>query len=686
MRSIVTRSILGISLLLGTSVAHADGHLFEPLDVFELEWASDPRISPDGRQVAYVRNFMDIMTDSRRANIWIIDNDGSDHRPLTSGNNRNHSPRWSPSGDRLLFVSSQEGSSQLHMRWMDSGQTAKLTNLTHSPSSLSWSPDGEWIAMSMFVPREPESLASLPKRPEGAEWADEPHVIEDMIYRADGSGFLEPGFTHKFVVPAEGGTPRRVTSGDFNHRGSTSWSADGKSIVFSANRHDDWEHQPGNSEVYEVSLEDSSIRALTDRVGPDASPRISPDGEKIAYLGYDDRYQGYQVTRLYVMDRDGSNSRLVSGELDRDVESPRWSADGESLYFLYADQGNTKLARIDLAGKVKVLADDVGGLSLGRPYSGGAFSVSPTGWFAFTHTRPSHPADVATGNDSGSSRITRLNADLFDHKELAEVEEIRFESSYDGRPLQGWIAKPPGFDPSKKYPLLLEIHGGPFADYGDRFSSEVQLFATAGYVVFYMNPRGSTSYGEEFGNLIHHAYPSQDFDDLMSGIDAVLAEGYVDPERLYVTGGSGGGVLTAWIVGHSDRFRAAVSAKPVINWYSFVLTADSYNFFTKYWFSAMPWEDPQQYLDRSPLSYVGNVSTPTMLLTGEVDYRTPMSESEQFYQALKLRDIDTALVRIPGASHGIARRPSQLLAKVAYILGWFERYGGESGKASAEAP
>ena len=179
-------------------------------------------------QVAYVRNFMDIMTDSRRANIWIIDNDGSDHRPLTSGNNRNHSPRWSPSGDRLLFVSSQEGSSQLHMRWMDSGQTAKLTNLTHSPSSLSWSPDGEWIAMSMFVPREPESLASLPKRPEGAEWADEPHVIEDMIYRADGSGFLEPGFTHKFVVPAEGGTPRRVTSGDFNHRGSTSWSADGK--------------------------------------------------------------------------------------------------------------------------------------------------------------------------------------------------------------------------------------------------------------------------------------------------------------------------------------------------------------------------------------------------------------------------------------------------------------------------
>jgi acylaminoacyl-peptidase len=224
----------------------------------------------------------------------------------------------------------------------------------------------------------------------------------------------------------------------------------------------------------------------------------------------------------------------------------------------------------------------------------------------------------------------------------------------------------------------LEIHGGPFANYGDRFAAEIQLYAAAGYVVLYINPRGSTSYGEEFGNLIHHAYPGYDYDDLMSGVETLLAKGYIDPQRLYVTGGSGGGVLTAWIVGHTERFRAAVVAKPVINWTSFVLTADSYNFFYKHWFPGPPWEHPEHYRQRSPLSYVGNVKTPTMLLTGESDYRTPISESEQFYQALKLNQVDAAMVRIPHSSHGIASRPSNLIAKVAHILGWFQRHGGEA--------
>ena len=250
---------------------------------------------------------------------------------------------------------------------------------------------------------------------------------------------------------------------------------------------------------------------------------------------------------------------------------------------------------------------------------------------------------------------------------------IWYESSFDQRPIQGWIVTPPDFDPSRRYPLVLEIHGGPFAAYSDFFSVEAQLYAAAGYVVLYTNPRGSTSYGAEFGNLIHHAYPSQDFDDLMSGVDAVLARGYVDEDQLFVTGGSGGGVLTAWIVGHSDRFAAAVAAKPVINWYSFVLTADIAPVY-KSWFPGLPWDHLEHYMERSPLHHVGNVTTPTMLLTGEVDYRTPISETEQFYTALKLRGIDTAMVRIPEASHGIAARPSYLISKVAHILEWFERY------------
>jgi len=673
----VVQALLVLLAIQSSAVAADDTQLLEPIDIFDLEWVSDPQISPDGEWVAYVRNSMDIMSDRRRANIWVMRFDGSDHRPIASGTANSRSPRWSPDGGRLLYVSGSEGSSQLYLRWMDTGQTAKLTNLTRSPANLSWSPDGQWITLSMRVPASSEPLAKMPKAPEGAEWAPQPRVIESLIYRADGSGFLDPGFTHQFVLPAEGGTPRQITSGDFNHGGPISWAPDSSAIQFSANRHPDWRYEPADSEIHELVLATGELRTLTSRKGPDGGPQISPDGTRVAYQGYDDRYQGFQVSALYVMSRDGGNPRIITAGLDRSVQGHRWSGDGNSIYFLYADQGNTKLARTTLDGKVTILAADVGGLSLGRPYSGGAYSVAPNGRFAYTHSTPDHPADLAVGDGSGTRRLTHLNDDLLAHRELAAVEEIRFTSSHDGRPLQGWIARPPGFDPSKKYPLILEIHGGPFANYGDRFSAEVQLYAAAGYVVLYMNPRGSTSYGEEFGNLIHHNYPGEDFDDLISGVDAVIAQGYVDPDQLFVTGGSGGGVLTAWIVGHTDRFRAAVAAKPVINWYSFVLTSDAYNFFYKYWFSALPWEDPEQYLKRSPLSYVGNVTTPTMLLTGEVDYRTPMSESEQFYQALKLRKVDAALVRIPEASHGIANRPSQLITKVQHILAWFERYSGD---------
>jgi acylaminoacyl-peptidase len=559
---------------------------------------------------------------------------------------------------------------------METGEVAKLTQLTRSPGGLTWSPDGNWIAFSMFVSESPTPFVQLPPKPEGAEWAEPARFIERVQYRADGRGFLESGYTHLFVLPAEGGTPRQVTSGSFNHGGTPSWTPDSEALVFSANRHDDWEYEGRNSEVYELLLDDGSLRALTDRYGPDNNATVSPDGRRIAYLGFDDRHQGYQVTHLYVMNRDGSGKQMLARDLDRDVAQPRWSADSRGIYFRYDEEGNTKLAYAPLSGEVETYVSDVGGLSLGRPYGGGVFSASDDGRFAYTHSRPDHPADVAVsrrGSTEGT-RITRLNDDLFGHKTLGEVEEIWFESSHDGRRVQGWIAYPPNFNPNNKYPLLLEIHGGPFANYGDRFAVEIQLYAAAGYVVLYANPRGSTSYGEEFGNLIHHAYPGYDYDDLMSGVDAVIARGYIDEENLFVTGGSGGGVLSSWIVGKTDRFRAAVVAKPVINWYSWALTADMYVAGVKYWFPGVPWENTEHYMERSPLSLVGNVTTPTMLLTGEADSRTPMSESEQYYQALKLQGKEAALVRIPGASHGIAARPSNLMAKVAYVLGWFEKY------------
>jgi acylaminoacyl-peptidase len=559
---------------------------------------------------------------------------------------------------------------------MDTGQEARLTNLTESPGGISWSPDGQSIAFSMFVARDHGTLfAEMPRKPEGAEWGPPIDVIDHVHYRADGAGYLDEGYDHLFVIPAEGGTPRQVSSGHADHGGPPEWSADGNSLIISVNRSENLSEEPNNSDVYLLSLEEGSYTRLTDRFGPDNNVRLSPDGGLIAYTGYDDTFQGYTVTKLYVMNSDGSNSRLLSGNLDRDVSNPQWSADSRGLFFQYDDEGNTKVAFISLGGDVDVLAENVGGLSLGRPYGGGQYSVASNGTFAFTLGTPYHPAELAVGaRGSDVRQLTHLNDDLLGHKELGEVEEIWWESSFDGRRIQGWITKPPGFNPANEYPLLLEIHGGPFSNYGDRFSAENQLYASAGYVVLSANPRGSTSYGQEFGNLIHHNYPSQDHDDLMSGVDAVLERGYVDEDNLFVTGGSGGGVLSSWAVGHTDRFAAAAVQKPVINWYSFVLNADNLDFFWRYWFPGKPWEYAEHYMARSPIQYVGNVTTPTMLITGEVDYRTPMSETEQFYGALKIQGVETAMVRIPDASHGIANLPSNLVAKIAYILGWFEKY------------
>ncbi|MEM8771149.1 MAG: S9 family peptidase [Pseudomonadota bacterium] len=643
-------------------------------DVFQLEYASDPQISPDGETIVYVRRSNDIMTDAARASIWTVSG-ASEHRPLLSGPDSYTSPRWSPSGDRLAYVTGAEtGTPQLYVRWLDTGQTALLTNMTEAPQSVVWAPDGRSLAFSMFVEKETKPLASPPVKPKGAEWASPVKVIEDVLYRNDGAGYARSGFSHIFIVPADGGTPRQVTSGDFHHSGPISWSADGSSLYFSANRNDDWERDLNESDIWRVSVDDGTMTQLTDRDGPDSSPKVSPDGSKIAYLGAEDNLKGYQANQVSVMDADGENKTVLTEEFDRSVNAVAWDSN-ESLIIQYDDRGRTYLARLTLDGERDALMRDISGLSLGRPYTSGAFSTNESGVIAYTTGRANRPADIAVkSGDEPAKRLTRLNDDILTEIDLGEVERITWTSSADEREIEGWLVTPPDFDPEKKYPLILEIHGGPFAAYGPHFSTEVQLFAAAGYVVLYANPRGSTSYGDEFANLIHHNYPGQDYDDLMSGVDAAIARGFVDEDALFVTGGSGGGVLTSWIIGKTDRFKAAVVAKPVINWTSFVLTADAYPFFQKYWFDKAPWEDPMAYWERSPLSLVGNVSTPTMLLTGEADFRTPISESEQYYQALKLRGVDAAMVRVPNAPHGIAGRPSNLIAKVDNILAWFERY------------
>ena len=653
-------------------------HRLTAMDEFQLQTATDPQISPDGKKIVYVRRFADPMTDKRYGNLWIINADGTEHRPLTTGNRMDVSPRWSPDGTRVAFLSDVGGKQQIYVRWMDSGQTARITNLEQSPDAIVWSPDGRMISFSALVPGKGPHLADLPTPPAGAKWADPPTAYDRLVYRFNGAGYLKPGFNQVFVVSADGGAARQVTNGNFPNGGNefgparAAWSPDGKFLIVSANRHPESDHETFDTEIYEFNVADGALRALTNRKGPDNAPDVSPNGKFIAYTGYDDRYQGHQDTRLYVMNRDGSGSRSVSDKLDRDVQSPQWAPDNSGVYFLYNENGDTKIGFASPDGKIKekVTEHVVSGLSA---YGGGSYSVSRTGALAFTFGRPDNPGDIAVYNNGAVRVLTAVNQELLQQKPPGRVEEIWYESSKDKRKIQGWIIQPPGFDPAKKYPLIIEIHGGPFGDYGDRFDFEKQVWASMGYVVLYTNPRGSTSYGEEFANLIHHAYPGDDFDDLNSGVDAVVAKGYIDTNNLFVTGGSGGGVLTAWTIEHTERFRAAACLYPVINWYSFVLTSDI-PWTAKYWFPGNPWEHTEQYMKRSLTDQVAKVKTPTLVMTGEEDYRTPISEAEQFYAALKLLNVDTVMVRVPEEPHGIGRRPSHHIAKMLYVAGWFDQH------------
>ena len=663
-------------LVVSQTTDAAERTSFDRMDVFELEWVSSPQISPDGRRVVYQRNSMDIMTDRAASRLWIVRTDGSGNVPLTGRDVAESGAVWSPDGSRIAFTSATENGAEIHVHWLADGKTARLTQLNRSPRGLSWSPNGEQIAFSMLVAEEPPVLVSAPAKPDDALWADEPRVTTRLNYERDGSGYIETGYNHYFVVPAVGGSPRQVTSGKFHHTGTPEWSVDGKALIFSGNRNESWEHEFQNSEIYRVDIDTGDVVALTDRNGPDTSPVVSPDGRKIAYLSYADKVRTYQVTKLHVMNTDGSDKAELLPDFDRSVSGLVWSKDSRSVYFQYDNHGDTKIAVTTLTGKMRDVAKNLGGTTIGRPYGGGSFSVAPSGRIAYTHVTPYRPAELAivASQKSAPTVITSFNEDLLNWRDLGEVEELWYKSSVDGRDIQGWVVKPPGFDPQKNYPLLVENHGGPVSNYGARFSPEVQLYAAAGYIVFYPNPRGSTGYGEAFGDLLFNNYPGDDYQDVMDGVDTLIESGLAHEEQLYVTGGSAGGIMTAWIVGKNNRFRAAAVIKPIMNWMSKTLTADNYYGYANYRYAGQPWENIEGYMKFSPISLIGNVKTPTLVMVGTADMRTPISEAKQMYNALKILGIDTALIEVPGAPHNIADRPSQLITKVDHILAWFTKY------------
>ena len=411
---------------------------------------------------------MDIMKDGKRSSIWIIDTDGNNHQKLTSNIHNESTPRWSPDGKRIAFFSSSddENGSEIYIYWVDSKQYSVISQLDKSPKNLKWSPSGKYIGFSMFVPDNVLTLVSPPKKPKDATWAPPARITDRLKHESDGSGYIDKGFSHLFYISADGGAPIQVTSEPYNHR-SFDWSKDSKELIFSSNYTENWEYDFRNSEMYSIKIDGSNLKQLTSRKGPDYGGVFSPDGRKIAYLGYDDKVQTYQVNKLYLMNADGSNKKEIVTNLDRNISSLKWLSDGKGLYYKYDNHGNGKIGYVALSGKTKKIADNLGGTTIGRPYGGGSYSVSNTGRIAYTITSPYHPADIAYYDGRKTDRISNLNNDLLSNLDLGEITDIWYDSSVDGRKIQGWVAKPPDFNPDKKYPLIVENHGGPISNYGD---------------------------------------------------------------------------------------------------------------------------------------------------------------------------------------------------------------------------
>ena len=665
---------------LSIAAVHDKNEWFSAEHVFDLEFADDPQISPDGQDVVYVRRSMDPQKDVIHDDLWTLDVRSGTHRPLMAGGAPANRPRWSPDGTRLLYnTKTSSDQNELRVYFLDSDKSVSLGRFDAKPNDAVWSKDGTQIAFRMFTPSKAPQFATAPKPPAGAEWNPPVRVFDDVTFRSDGAGYLSEGANHIYTLPAGGGTPRQVTFGDVDYT-SPIWQ-DEDTLLIVGNEAEDRDFDPIESEIYALDLNTLTTRALTTRDGPDHSPQLSPDGRKIAFLGYDDKVLSYQATHLYVMDTDGGNIRHISKNHDRAVSSFAWRGDSQALITQVENKGAVELRSFNLAGaKPQLIASGLGGTSFGRPYAGSSFSLSKSARpsFAYTTGDADSPSDITVKTFSGTPKqLTALNDDLLPFLDMATIEEITVPSKFDGKDIQAWIAFPPDFKADGSYPMILEIHGGPYTMYGPFFSAEIQRYAAEGYVTVYVNPRGSTGYGEDFSLLIDKNYPGEDYDDLETITDYLIEKNYVSKARLFVTGGSGGGVLTSWFVGKTNRYAAAATIKPVINWLSMALTADIGPFVTRHWIRENPWENPESYWERSPLSLVGNVTTPTLVMVGEQDHRTPTWEAEQYYGALKLKGVETALIRVPDSPHFIAKRPSRLIAKTDNIMGWFEKYDPE---------
>jgi dipeptidyl aminopeptidase/acylaminoacyl peptidase len=671
----IAGSAVVFALAIAPSAEATIAEMLEPQDAFRLEAAADPQIRPQGDLVAYVRRTPDIMSDKVGTSIWLVDTSTGVQKSFAAGSGSYNQPHWSPDGKKLAYISiTAGGRSEIDVAASDGSDKVRITGPDQSPSTMVWSPDSTRIAYVVLVPDQGETFGHLPPKPAGAQWAPAIETSTTELYRLDSMGYSPPSVSQVFMVTADGGPPRQLTTDAQMTFGPLTWSPDGKQIAFSSHSALPWTRDIHASDVVTVDVQSGATHVLTTRNGPHENPLFSADGKWIAYLSFDERGRGYENRELYIMRTDGSGSHSLTKSLDRSIEAFQWDRDSRSLLISYTDQGKTRVSRLSVGGNLTTTPLYLGSSDWLTPNNSGEFSASDKGTIAYTAGDYQTPSNIWYYDMKDTHSLTRLNVDLLQHRRLASVQPLPVTIS-DGEHVQAWLMTPPDIDRSKKFPLILEIHGGPQGSYGTDFAFEYQRFAAAGYAVVYSNPRGSTSFGSAFANSTEKNFPGVDYDDLMAVIDAAIETGEIDEHQLFVTGASGGGLMTGWIVGKTQRFRAAVMQKPVTNWVTAALVSDQAAFVTKYWFSKPPWEDMQSYWARSPISLVGNIKTPTMLIVGSEDYRTPPEESEQFFTALRLRGIPTALLRIPGVGHqSMNSRPSQMIGRIEAIISWFDRY------------
>ncbi len=690
------------TLLLLRAALSASARSVTEKDLFRFNWIGDPQLSPDGAQVAFVRVTVDEKKDTYNTSIWAVaTRPGVEPRRITNGP-RDASPRWSRDGKLLAFTRSidKDGKPQPSQIWIlrfDGGEPRVLTSLPKSIDSLAWSPTGNTITFTATTRPDDIDKKDETKKDEAKkdnEHESDVRVINQAVYRSNGAGYRDASrATHLWTIDVpeslsgdDTAKPKQLTSGEFDERDVT-WSPDGARIYFTSNRVAESYYDRRDTDLYAIPAGGGPMTKVADIDGPISAYAVSPDGKWVAFGGeINNPVHSYDQPDLWIASTTpGSVARNLTASYDYDVMAgvggdqraprggggggrPVWSEDGKSITVAAAEEGRVNFKRIDAAsGRVQAWTSGNHDIQ--------SYSIRGGRTVALLST-PTIINDLYLVADDGAlTRLTNVNQKLMSELTLTEPEELWY-TSFDGKKIQTWIQKPPDFDASKKYPLILNIHGGPHSAYGYTFDHEFQWMAAKGYVVVYPNPRGSTSYGQDFGNIIQYHYPGDDFKDLMAGVDAVIAKGYIDPKKLCVTGGSGGGLLTDWVVTQTNRFAAAAAQRDIADWSTFWYTAD-FSQFQPSWFRKAPWEDPKDYAARSPITYIDRVKTPLMLILGEADYRTPpMAGGEMMFRALKYRRIPTVMVRFPDESHELSRsgKPWHRIERLQHIVGWFDHW------------